>query len=501
MGIKGKISRVSRRLFIGGLLGSAAGHAMANAPATSLRPVPRQSDIAKRAVKPVKSLVDAAGVSGKTCFVVADARTGKVLEANNPTLPLPPASVAKTITALYALEKLGPAHRFRTQVLATGSVINGRLNGDLVLVGGGDPTLNTDALGDMAKQLKDAGVREITGKFLVYGGALPGSKQIDASQLDHVSYNPAISGLNLNFNRVHFEWKRGSNGYTLTMDARAKRYNPRVYMAKMAISGRDLPVYTYSDKGNVDSWTVARSALGNGGARWLPVRKPELYAADVFQTLARSHGLPLPNPKVVKSVPRGQVLVLHQSADLRAILRGMMKFSTNLTAEVVGLAATAAGGNKPANISASARQMTSWARSRLGMSKAKFVDHSGLGGASRITAQEMTAALVKAQKMTIIPELMKDIAMRDADGKVVKNHPVKVRAKTGTLNFVTALSGYLRTQSGQQLVFTVISGDLPRRQKIKKSDGDVPQGTRGWRKRAITLQRQLLTRWGTTPFS
>ena len=75
----------------------------------------------------------------------------------------------------------------------------------MILAGGGDPVLNTDALGDMARRLKAAGIREISGKFLVYGGALPNVAEIDKSQPDHVSYNPAISGINLNYNRVHFE--------------------------------------------------------------------------------------------------------------------------------------------------------------------------------------------------------------------------------------------------------------------------------------------------------
>jgi D-alanyl-D-alanine carboxypeptidase/D-alanyl-D-alanine-endopeptidase (penicillin-binding protein 4) len=53
---------------------------------------------------------------------------------------LPPASVAKALTSLYALDTLGADHRFQTRVMATGSVIGGVLKGDLILVGGGDHT-------------------------------------------------------------------------------------------------------------------------------------------------------------------------------------------------------------------------------------------------------------------------------------------------------------------------------------------------------------------------
>jgi len=61
---------------------------------------------------------------------------------------------------------------------------------------------------------------------------LPNLDEIDESQLDHLGYNPAISGLNLNFNRVHFEWKRAGGGYSIAMDARSELYKPAVTVAR-----------------------------------------------------------------------------------------------------------------------------------------------------------------------------------------------------------------------------------------------------------------------------
>ena len=77
------------------------------------------------------------------------------------------------------------------------------------------------------------------------------------------------------------------------MDARTASFSPRVATASMKVVDRSMPVYTYSQGDGVDEWTVARAALGSGGARWLPVRRPDLYAAEVFQTLARTHGIVL----------------------------------------------------------------------------------------------------------------------------------------------------------------------------------------------------------------
>ncbi len=497
MGRKGQSSPITRRLLLGALLGSAATHAFASAPLTSIRPVPRDPQLARDSIRSARDLVADAGLSGKVGFAVADAETGEMLEVYSPLLALPPASVTKAITALYALDRLGPDFRFKTRLMATGPVTNGKLAGDLVLVGGGDPTLDTDALGDLAARLKETGLREITGDFMVSANSLPTIFAIDPGQPDHMGYNPAVSGLNLNYNRVHFEWKRaGGGGYDVSMDARARRFRPAVAIARMQVVDRKVPVYTYVDAGGTDDWTVARAALGSGGSRWLPVRKPELYAAEVFQTLARSHGIRLPRAKVSQDWQDGTLLAEQSSPNLREILKDMLRWSTNLTAEVAGLTATQADGMGPRALAESAREMSDWARSELGARKAHFVDHSGLGDQSRMSAVDMVKALVKVRGSNALGPILKPIPIRNDNGDVVQNHPVKVHAKTGTLNFVSALAGYVTAADGRDLAFAIFSADLGMREAISSDDNDVPSGSRAWTGRSRRLQMRLLERWG-----
>ena len=478
------------------MLATTSSAALANAPETSLRPAARPGDAGRIAAPAAEGLVRAAQLGGgKVGFVVADARSGRVLEAMNPVLPLPPASVTKSITALYALNRLGAGYRFRTRLIASGTISGGRLNGDLILVGGGDPTLNTDILGDMARDLKAAGVNEVRGNFKVFAGALPYIRQIDRSQPDHLGYNPAISGLNLNFNRVHFEWKRAGSSYEVSMEARAERYRPRVATARMEVVNRELPVYTYAERQGRDDWTVARAALGNGGSRWLPVRHPEAYAADVFRTLARAHGIVLGAPRMTSAQPRGTVIVERSSSQMRLILRDMLKYSNNLTAEVVGLTATGAQGRRAQNLTGSARQMGSWAQAHLGTNRARFVDHSGLGDASRISAREMVKSLVEVGPDGPLRPILKEITFRDDNNRPVQNQRIAVQAKTGTLNFVSALAGYARTPGGRDLAFAVFSADVDRRAALSRGDRERPNGARGWSRRSRRLQQQLIERW------
>jgi len=292
---------VTRRVVLGGLLSGVAGAALADAPLSSLRPLARAAGtapqtspiprVAPRGRATTEELIAAAGLEGAVSVVVTDARTGDPIDSIGADAPLPPASVTKAVTALYALDALGGAFRFVTRVFAVGDVEDGVLRGDLVLAGGGDPTLSSDHLAEMAQGLAAAGITSIDGQFLCWRGALPYAEEIEPSQLDHLGYNPAVSGLNLNYNRVHFEWKRVGGQWQTTMDARTETRVPPVTMARVRIADRSAPVFTNEGP---DRWSVARGALGNGGSRWMPVRQPALYAGDVFRTLAREVGVTLP---------------------------------------------------------------------------------------------------------------------------------------------------------------------------------------------------------------
>jgi D-alanyl-D-alanine carboxypeptidase len=114
--------------------------------------------------------------------------------------------------------------------------------------------LDTDALDDMVRDLAESGIREITGAFRVATDALPAIDQIDPSQLPYVGYNPAISALNLNFNRVFFEWERAGEEYTVRMDARSDNHSPMVTVSRMTIEPRDYPIYTFdrTEAGRMD---------------------------------------------------------------------------------------------------------------------------------------------------------------------------------------------------------------------------------------------------------
>jgi D-alanyl-D-alanine carboxypeptidase/D-alanyl-D-alanine-endopeptidase (penicillin-binding protein 4) len=486
--------KITRRFLLGGAMAGAARAAFGQAPDRSPWPEPRPA--LQRAGAPLSApatedLIAAARLGGDVTYVVADARTGQVLEERRGTVAMPPASTAKAITTLYALERLGPAHRFATRLIATGPVAGGVLKGDLVLAGGGDPTLHTDHLTDMAKALRAAGVSSIAGRFLVWGGALPYAPQIAADQPVHVGYNPAVSGVNLNYNRVFFEWKPAGGSFELTMDARSEKVVPRVRSARVSIVDRDTPVFTHAERDGHEEWTVARSALGKGGGRWLPVRRPEAYAADVFQTLARAQGIALPIPEQVAQMPGGTVLVEHASDELKVLLREMLRYSTNITAEAVGMSAS--GTHSSDAIAGSGRAMNSWLAAH-GVPGTGFSCHSGLGADSRISAADMVAALAKLGPGAGLRTLLRPFAIPETLAPKAAGGALKVDAKTGTLNFVSTLTGYITAPGGAELVFAIFTGDVARRAAAGQAES--PPGSTAWIRRSKTLQQQLVARWG-----
>ena len=495
-------------MILAGFAATLTGPALAAPMLSSQRPPPRPgaasgasqagagaapASSATRTVAKGADLVQAARLGGQSGFAVIDGATGQVLDAYNGTTALPPASVAKTMTTLYGLERLGADYRFTTRVLATGPVSGGIVQGDLLLVGGGDPTLSTDDLGDLVARLAASGLRGVTGRFVVYADRLPQIERLDDEQPVYAGYNPALSGLNLNFNRVHFEWTRAGGDWRLAMDARAGRFVPPVQMATVRVVQRDLPLFTYDAGKLSDAWTVAAGGLGNGGSRWLPVRHPAAYTAEVFATLAAAQGITrLPPATLVSGQPPATATELgrHVSGPLSEILRDMLRHSTNLTAECVGLSASGEGG-----LAQSGQAMTQWAGARFGMGS-QFHDHSGLGGASRTTPLDMARALRAADREGAgLRPLLREIGMRDMQGKPVKSSPVRVFAKTGTLNFCSGLAGYIVPPSGNPLVFAIFSADVPRRAALPPEQREKPAGLAPWLARARNLQGQLIAGW------
>jgi D-alanyl-D-alanine carboxypeptidase/D-alanyl-D-alanine-endopeptidase (penicillin-binding protein 4) len=442
------------------------------------------------------------GVSG---WLAIDLDTGEVLDQNLADTGFAPASVAKLATTFYALDRLGPEHRFETRVAIAGQVRGETLVGNLILIGGGDPELDTDALLPLVTQSTGRGFRNITGHFLIDGTAWPQLPAIDASQPVDAAYNPSVSGLNLNFNRVRLKWDARGQTREMRLSAKAERLDPDVSGVRVALASLPgAPMFSHAVEGRAEIWRMNESGFRGEGARWLPVRQPELYGGEVFRALAGTHGITL-DPAHLGRAPEGaQVIARHQSRPLRPMLKSMLRYSTNLTAEMAGLAASRAGGAQPTTLADSAAAMNAWAAEAAGFAPGdpgfRLTNHSGLAADSRVSPRrlvEFLAAMAKRQPVTGegmarlpggITDLLTDynVAARSIDLDYAR---LDIAAKTGTMDYVRGLAGYIATPSGRRLAFAIFSNDLGRRQP------GVQRINKRWMAQAREFERSLIRNW------
>jgi D-alanyl-D-alanine carboxypeptidase/D-alanyl-D-alanine-endopeptidase (penicillin-binding protein 4) len=492
-------------LFAGLGLGAAGAAGLASSPVPLPRPDRTPEPMVASMATPGAMVTPAHRHSGISGWMVVDLDTGEVLDQQQADTGFAPASVAKLPTTLYALDRLGPEFRFETRVAVTGQVRDETLEGDLILIGGGDPELDTDDLLPLVTKARERGFRRVTGRFLVDGSAGPHRPAIDDSQPIDAAYNPALSGLSLNFNRVRLKWDARGQARELRVSAKAKRLDPEVAGVRVALANTpEAPMFSYSLEGRSEVWRMNQSGFHGKGARWLPVRQPELYTGEVFQSLASTYGITLGLAREGVAPEGSQVIARHQSRELRLMLKAMLRYSTNLTAELAGLAASRAGGVEPGSLAGSATAMNAWAAQMAGFAPGdpgfRLVNHSGLSAESRISPRRLVEFLVamagrqpsSGKRHPRLPggiaDMLQDYNVTAKTIDLDYSH-LDIAAKTGTMDYIRGLAGFIATPSGRRLVFAIFSNDLGRRQP------EVTRINRRWMARARVFERSLIRNW------
>ncbi|MEM7496581.1 MAG: D-alanyl-D-alanine carboxypeptidase [Pseudomonadota bacterium] len=520
------------------------------------RPMPRPADVPPP--PPIThEIAKRARVSGQIGWLVADIDTGEVIDAAGAHHPFAPASVAKLPTAAFALDQLGPDYRFETALRADGPVVAGVLQGDLTVAGGGDPELDTDALDRLAEALASAGISRVEGFLRLDPGPLPEIAAIMADQPVDAAYNPAVSGLSLNFNRVRLDWPHRAKASDVQVRAQADRLRPATDAVRIHAAPRLPAPLMHSYAEDHERWDIVEAALRRKGGRWLPVRRPAAYAGAVMAGLAAARGIHIAGGTLPPASPRaaaagglaegattvaarsgiaslaalgrddaqaegaiGRVVARHRSRPLDAILREMLRYSTNLTAELCGIAAarealpgdglaglrgTADGADADAarRLAMSAAALNAWAARRAGFAPGDtgflLANHSGLSLASRISPARLVQ-LLQAVALEPVETAVHDPRLPGGVAQLLRQHNIAARnvpfdyagtavaAKTGTMHFVRGLAGYATTPKGRRLAFAIFANDLMRREQGQ-------YGARSWANRARGMERALIREW------
>jgi D-alanyl-D-alanine carboxypeptidase/D-alanyl-D-alanine-endopeptidase (penicillin-binding protein 4) len=412
-------------------------------------------------------------------------RSGRVLFERNASLVFVPASNQKILTAAVALRHLGPDFRFETRIGHTGTLgADGTLRGDVVLTGTGDPSLDTAKLAELARALKSAGVRRVTGRIVADDSRFDERRLGVGWQWDNepFDYQPQVSALNLDGNVVRLSVAPGAaagdpalvtldppTGYvrvvnttrTLGASETGGSRGPAVPGAAVALDRRR------GQNELLVSGTIPVGVKPVTGA--LTVEEPSLFAAARLAELLRAQGVVVSDDAppvraaapVIGVVPAGVV----RSEPLARLLRTFLKQSDNLYGETL-LKAVGAVTSGRGTTAAGARAVAALVAEAGGDARALAVaDGSGLSRQNLVSPRNLVALL--AHLHVDRAPAPAALAFRDAlpvggvDGTLrarFRNTLAQnaVRAKTGSLSRVSALSGYVTTKAGEPLVFSIL---------------------------------------------
>ncbi|MBB4314469.1 D-alanyl-D-alanine carboxypeptidase/D-alanyl-D-alanine endopeptidase [Roseospira marina] len=495
--------------------------ALAMRPVAALPLPPGAKPAVPRATE--ADLIAAAGFDpDEVGYLVYDLDTGEYLAGHNATRAnFLPASVMKVPTTVAALSVLGPDHAFPTLVRFDGVQQGGTWRGTLTLVGGGDPVLDSDDLRELVATLKAAGLERLDGAFVYDDSALIAATSLEPTQPAEFSYNPGLSALSLDFNRVRVQWDGDivrfveTHGTPPVAPIRLERdYNPAVRWP----AGGAMLRHTFAPPGTRDAqgpvterWSMAPLAPPRG-AMWLPVKAPAPFVAAVFRALADEADIALPEPAPALAPARGPIVAQHLSPRLDSIVAAGLKHSNNLVAELLGLATTRHLEGRPLPIADSAARLEGWLAETfpwVDWTGFHMANHSGLSPDSRASPEQIVSILRYAVDQH--PRAVDYLALMPARHfPKAEAQPVASRvraggfepavwAKSGTMYHGRGLAGVARAASGNRLVFAVFTSDLEARAAF---DGEYLHYTRGAvrdAKRELTrardLEHALLLKW------
>ena len=443
-------------------------------------------------------------------YLLWDLATTEVLEARAADEPFIPASVTKIPTTVAALTVLGHDHRFSTGLYAHGPTGAGAVLGDFYLVGGGDPFLTSDHLDALVGQVVGGGIGTVTGGFYYDSSILPDIALIDPLQPYSAAYNTGVSGLALNFNVIRLDWRRtaadGLQGNLFAVTEAIELPVDAVTIGQ-APAGIGSDALFWLELGpDAEHWLMSPHLPAEGSA-WLPVHQPARHAALAFRRIAERHDLTLAAP-VRATLPDDAILLRqHQSIALTQIVRGVLRYSNNMSAETLGMHVARTLTGEAVEPEQSAAVMADYFRQLLpGDASALRIDnHSGLSSRARTTPRQIADILQYADGRLFGDQRYADLLravpwVGEINQELEPDQsPVAIRAKSGTMNYARGLAGYIDSTSGRRLGFVVFVSDIAARERydaeLDPRFDAVRRSDRQWLARARALERDLVSAW------
>jgi serine-type D-Ala-D-Ala carboxypeptidase/endopeptidase (penicillin-binding protein 4) len=468
--------------------GGAQPNSNATAPATAAMPSPAAARFAQRAERAVQAApVD----KGEWGLLVVDGVTGETLYEKNADKYFVPASNMKLLTTALALDKLGPDYRFRTTVETSGTLgADGKLTGDLILVGRGDPNLSNrkypfetkeefegppeKVLGELADSVAARGVKEISGDIVGDDSYFPRERYPDGWEIDDMvwEYGAAISALVVDDNTATLVLTPGQHAGEAVNAEMQPRIEEFVVKNEVLTAGAKEKADLRLTREPGSSTVVVSGVMparGEPRKLVLAIQEPAHHAAAMLARLLAERGVKCDGKTRAQHDPdppesARAVLAEHLSIPLGDSIKLVNKISQNLHTEVL--------------LRVAARQDGRWADpedllkfpkafyEKVGIAPDDVVqtDGSGLSRHDMVTPRAFVAVLQYAQKQPWFSFYYDSLPIAGQDGTLnerMKDAAIagRIHAKTGSVAHVRALSGYVETAGGRRLIFSFLSNN------------------------------------------
>ncbi len=382
-----------------------------------------------------------------------------------------PASVMKLVTTYAALELLKPNFRWKTEVYRSAVMEGDVLHGNLIIKGYGDPSFKEEDFRRLLLSLRQMGLKEIQGDLIIdksyFATSVENHKVFDNEKWR--SYNALPSAFLVNGRNTSFKFAVHDDKVNIAQEVEL----PEVEIVNNMQVGKG-GCGSWRDRLNYDVNATNTNAVvtfsGNFSSRCgeryleLSLFDDEHYAFFMFRKLWRELGgifngtlrtqteMPL---QVVKLAEQG-------SKPLADIVRDINKWSNNVMARQLLLTIAAEHHDMPASEVRGMLAVKSWLMDKGRNADGIVIENgSGLSRIERVTASDLGQLLIDAYKGPTMPELMSSLPILSLDGTLIRRlrgTPVSAKAhmKTGSINGVSAIAGYVLDANNRRNVVVMI---------------------------------------------